>query len=689
MADQVVLTSIDIDVNKAVKNISELREEEMRLKESTLELKKSQGETSAEYIQSAAQLKALQGELRSQENVLTKVVAANKANTGSIAQMRAELATVSDAWAKLSEEERMNSEEGQKLRERKKQLSDAIREERVATGDATANVGRYGDLIGALPGPIGQTTSSISGMTKAAKLFIANPFGAILAAIVLVVTALVNIFKAFDPIVDKIQQKIAALGAIFSVLKETVVALFTRQKSLNESFQGLGESMRNAAIEAERLKRAEQELDDMHLKLTVSQAAAKRQIDELLLQSKDRTKSEQERIKLIDEALQIEQTAYLERKAIADRELKIVQDKIINEHMLTELQAKQLRALGVDYAIFLKDTKAITDEEVKSLGDALAAQESILNDSIQIREKAINRQNALEEAAKEKAVKREKETAEEMKEIHRLAAEQKVNEARAELELFLMLNKEKEGIETGLLEAKDDRDKQMQARRLEQIKLNHENELALLEGTLFGELELQRIALDEQYKMEMDTANRIGADTTLVDKKYSKAKKAIATAERDAKLALANDFLQNVKQAAGEGTAVGKAAAVAITTIETYKAATSAYSSLSGIPIVGPALGAIAAAAAVAAGLANVKKILAVKSGLPGEGSVSASGVGGSASTPPVMSTVNPEIGAGIVSRESGTASTTQTGVQSTVLVVDQVTAAQNTQASQQVTASL
>jgi hypothetical protein len=39
----------------------------------------------------------------------------------------------------------------------------------------------------------------------------------------------------------------------------------------------------------------------------------------------------------------------------------------------------------------------------------------------------------------------------------------------------------------------------------------------------------------------------------------------------------------------------------------------SSYNSLSGIPVVGPALGVVAAGVAVASGIANVKKILSVK----------------------------------------------------------------------------
>ena len=57
---------------------------------------------------------------------------------------------------------------------------------------------------------------------------------------------------------------------------------------------------------------------------------------------------------------------------------------------------------------------------------------------------------------------------------------------------------------------------------------------------------------------------------------------------------------------------IGKAAAIAQTTISTYEGATKAAAALSGIPIVGPALGAAAAATFIAAGIANVARISGV-----------------------------------------------------------------------------
>src|SRR5690606_6560791 len=58
---------------------------------------------------------------------------------------------------------------------------------------------------------------------------------------------------------------------------------------------------------------------------------------------------------------------------------------------------------------------------------------------------------------------------------------------------------------------------------------------------------------------------------------------------------------------------VGKRAAIAQATINTFMSATAAFNAMAGIPFVGPVLGAIAAAAAVAAGMANIQKISAQK----------------------------------------------------------------------------
>ena len=139
------------------------------------------------------------------------------------------------------------------------------------------------------------------------------------------------------------------------------------------------------------------------------------------------------------------------------------------------------------------------------------------------------------------------------------------------------------------------------------------------EQALFQSQLDNKLITEEQYN---DKTKKLSDTRVQVDKKEREAKAA--------NLKAVGDLLGNVASLLGESTAAGKAAAVAQATISTYQAAVSSYNSLSGIPIVGPALGAVAAGVAVASGIANVNKILSVQT--PGGG-----GGGGSAPTAAAM----------------------------------------------------
>lgn len=119
-----------------------------------------------------------------------------------------------------------------------------------------------------------------------------------------------------------------------------------------------------------------------------------------------------------------------------------------------------------------------------------------------------------------------------------------------------------------------------------QIQRNKDVQNAiLLENKLSSEKRLEILAKERE------------AEDKIRQERYEAGKKALDD--------LAT--LQNAKSK--ELAAVGKAAAISSTIISTYEGATKAFAALSGIPIVGPALGAAAAAAAIVAGLARVQAI--------------------------------------------------------------------------------
>lgn len=107
------------------------------------------------------------------------------------------------------------------------------------------------------------------------------------------------------------------------------------------------------------------------------------------------------------------------------------------------------------------------------------------------------------------------------------------------------------------------------------------------------------------------TEDKINAQTLASEQALANAKADIKQKEVDTTL----DVLDATASAFGEETVAGKASAIASTTISTYQSAQEAFSSMAGIPVVGPALGIAAMAAAIANGVANVRQILTVDAG--------------------------------------------------------------------------
>lgn len=137
-----------------------------------------------------------------------------------------------------------------------------------------------------------------------------------------------------------------------------------------------------------------------------------------------------------------------------------------------------------------------------------------------------------------------------------------------------------------------------------------ENKLAADTTNRDYDLAFQTQQLEAKRLAEVAAAEKTGADTKLINDKYAKQKMEVEAIVASNKLNLASQTFGNLATILGKESAAGKAMAVAQTTIDTYQSATAAYKAMAGIPVVGPALGAVAAGAAVFSGITNVKKIL-------------------------------------------------------------------------------
>lgn len=189
-----------------------------------------------------------------------------------------------------------------------------------------------------------------------------------------------------------------------------------------------------------------------------------------------------------------------------------------------------------------------------------------------------------------------------------------------------------------------------------------------LQANLDIELEIRRMTADtlaEQRQVELDAINaeydarvaraaKTGEDIYLIEqlraqkvdevnRKSAESDKALAkmrTQQRVDQLSAISQVASDVAKVVGEQTALGKTLAIASAVIETALSAQRAYSSLVGIPVVGPVLAPIAAGAAIAAGIKNIRTIQQTKipgaSGGSGGGipSITAPGAGATATAP-------------------------------------------------------
>lgn len=445
MAERIILAQLDLDTQSLVKSAMESGNAIKALRAEQKLLKDSGEENSAQYVRNEAELKRL----TAQRNQATKAIAAqvNESDRLVSAQEKAteaiskEVVTIDEAIANNKELRAVRNTLNLTTEEGKKKLAEInakldantefVRENGSALEQQKMNIGNYKDSIveaanelnifnGGIGGFIARSqeaggigpmvtsslkamASGIMGMTKAALAFMATPLGIVLTAVAVVVGLVSAAFKTVKPLMDKVEQAGAAVGAVFNVLKNVFIAIINPAKSLSDAFSGLGGRMSEAAKSAADLKKAQQDLEDAMESQEVASASARAEIDKLNTQAKDRTKTEEERLALLQKAEKLEKEDYAARKKNADEALRQAQEQIRIDAELTKEEFAQLQLRGQDYKEYVEEKSGDVDELFKTLKDAQLKSIQLDSEYNVHLEKNINRQNKLfEDAEKER-----------------------------------------------------------------------------------------------------------------------------------------------------------------------------------------------------------------------------------------------------------------------------------------------
>ena len=318
--------------------------------------------------------------------------------------------------------------------------------------------------------------------------------------IVIAVGLLISYLVKLNPVMDVVEQGMAAIGAVINTVQQALASLFYGDLS---GFANLGKDMSIAAQNAKELTIAIQDLDDVLKEQEVTNAKFKNQYDELILQSKNRTLSEQERINMLKKADALELQNYNQRKAIAQENERIARQAIINVGNLTDAEAVELMKRGLQYKSFIENRLQSADELFDKLRESQKESLALENESISLRQKSQNKQDALAEKQQADKEKREQEAhdkAEKARQKREADAEKARTKREAEDKAYndarIKLIREIEDLEDITEDKKIARRK---AREIEAINA--------LKGKSEQEKKILLDSLDQKYLLEAQNAN--------------------------------------------------------------------------------------------------------------------------------------------------------------------------------------
>jgi hypothetical protein len=429
----------------------------------------------------------------------------------------------------------------------------------------------------------------------------------------------VDVFTGVDDAFDKGVEVVKnATSAIVEYGKQTLEAAKT------------GVALRNSA----KLAASEAEVAAAKFK---RQAEEQRQIrDNEFASLEDRIAANQRLGKILEQQLKQEERAAELAVSAAQYELnknKTLDNQIALNQALAALEGKREEITGQRSEQLVNEI-ALT-KELQELNKTRIAAENKLD--IDARKAAADR---IKDEKERLEVKRQIAVDEAAIELKRL--EDNVNAATegttARVAAEIEYKEKKAAIANEIIAIDDQISKLAFDRELERIDLQLKSAEAL-NTTIAEELEIKRAAYDaEQVLLDEALANNLISEKEYTDKSraLSEARTAIDEKEKQNRIDIAREVAQGLSDLSnlvGQQTAAGKALAIASATITTYLTAIEAYKR--GMVLGGPILAAANAAIAAAVGIANIRKIVAVK--VPG-----ASSSGGTPAAPSVNSGAAP-----------------------------------------------
>lgn len=575
-----------------------------------------------------------------------------KSQEDSVDALRAQLAKNTKELNAMSAATRNNTDEGKALVTATKEISDKLKEMEKAVGDNRRNVGNYAESIQeamsstqGLSGVTAAMATSLSGGVNILKAFNAtlkaNPILAIVSVILVLISTVEKLMKrnsemaanlkaAFAPfenifsrILDSITNMLSGVAKAFEWVSEKVVNLLSSIGLINEETT-------KATSAAKALTKQELAIYEAETNNLVTLSAMRRELEAQRTIAGDQLKTAEERNAAAQKAIAISkqmekaeidvlQQKYNQIKAQNELSYTSKEDRRAEMQALADLQARQAdyisqrkelenQASGIVKAQIASNAAAFKANEEKKKAAAIKAAQDAETAKRELQERTIRQfeeaRTKLDLSLQEKeitndsiALKLENEKA---------YVEESLKLERYRLEQGLISQQEfanrEQAFQLGVLQLEQQMREEQDRAEKERKALDKANLRDLQMANITNEYELRQAALDAQYAQEIAAAEKIGADTALIQSKYEKAKEDNTRARVNAELTMTAGLAGQMSTLLGEESAIGKAFGVVQATINTYLGATKALAQ-------GGILGIAQAAIVIAFGMKQVATI--------------------------------------------------------------------------------
>lgn len=589
----------------------------------------------------------------------------------SVETLRARLALNTKALDKMSIEQRTNTESGKRMVAQTKEISDKLKELEKGVGDTRRNVGNYAEAIetatanlGGMTGATGQMIKGMSGGIASIKAFnatlMANPFVAIASAILAVISAIGKLMDRNNELAASVKTILAPIELIITKVLDAVAALFAEIVKVFEwlaeayikvyNWLGLISDETVKAVESARgMAQVQRDIYNAETDNVLVLARQRRELEKMKTIVAEQTKSLQERSEAADRGVEI--LRQMEQAELSVLRAKYEQIKAQNALSYTsdEDRRKEVEALAA-----LEQKQAEYEAQRRELigqrsgfenterANAAAADKKRAEDYAKAQKAAAEKAKKAKEDADKKAAETAKKVQAEVLKRYEvgiteiqlkiresnigivdkkkaLEDQDRLNQAILEKERYrlsqgLITQQEFDNIRLEQRVAFQERVSELEKaeadKKKESAAIDLENKRAIEEANITSDFERETLRLEQQRQLEVDAAEKVGADVTLIEAKYAQIREKREKELVNAKLQMTADIAGQISNIMGQESAAGKVFALAQATINTYLGASKAIAQ-------GGIWGVAQAAIVIAAGLKQVASIAKVKEDVP------------------------------------------------------------------------